>query len=266
MEVRPIPIDLIRVGAHEQRFDYADQAQEDLVASIRANGIMVPLIVQPLEDEFILIDGHRRRQAALQIGLPELPCFIQTSDTAVASRTAFVANFLRKDPTPIELAAAVAKASEMGEDAEREIARALHRSVDWVRRQIAMLQWPEDVLAAIHAGTLSVAAASNLALIPDDNYRAFLLDHATSNGATARTTAAWLQEFQANRPPQVAVTAEPIPGQPAPQPIIPTSPCLCCGIPHRTDELSHVPLCAACITQVRRLGMTPQAQPLRTIP
>ena len=263
MEVKDLPLTLLDAGEHEQRFTYEDEEQAELTASIRKEGILIPLLVRPTGERYLVIDGHRRRVAATALGLPTVPCQLQPGDSATARRAALIGNFLRKDPTPIELAVAIAKAVEQGLQSEQEIAHALGRSVDWVKRQVALLQWPDDVLQAIHRGQLSIAAASNLAEVDDDQYRAFLLEHAIHGGATARTTAAWLQQYEASRPMQVAVTAPPLDGRPAPAAQIPTTPCLCCGVPHRTDELSHVPLCAACITAVRQLGVTLSPPPRR---
>ena len=257
MTIKDLPLTLLDKGEHEQRFAYDDEEQAELTRSIRLEGILQPLIVRPRGDRYLLVDGHRRYQAAQALGLPTLPCEIHGGDQASARRIALITNILRKNPTPIELAVAITKAVEQGLQSEQEIAHALGRSVDWVKRQVALLQWPDDVLQAIHHGQLSLAAASNLAQVDDDQYRAFLLEHAVTGGATARTTAAWLAQYQASQPMTQAVTAPPLDGRSAPPAQVPTAPCLCCGQVKRTDELSHVPLCPGCITRVRRLGQTP---------
>jgi ParB family chromosome partitioning protein len=252
VEIREIPVGLLDVGEHEQRFDYADDQMDELVASIRAGGIEEPLIVRPVGDRFVVINGHRRREAALRIGLATVPCQVKSVDISLARRTAFVTNLFRKDPTPVELAVAIGKAVGDGEASVDELAKGLGRSVEWVKRQLALLEWPEDVLQVVHAGQLSVAAAANLARVTDAETRRFYVENAVLNGATARTTAAWLQAFEAAVPPQVAVETPAVAGPPAAPPLMPQAPCLCCGEVRRTDELSHVPLCAPCIQRVRR--------------
>jgi ParB family chromosome partitioning protein len=227
---------------------------DDLVASVRRDGILVPLIVRPCGERFVVVEGHRRREAAIRAGLVRVPCQIQEGDVTLSRRIAFVCNLFRKDPTPVELGVAIARAVADGAASEEELAKGLNRSVEWVKRQVAMMQWPEEVLQAIHAAKISVAAAANLAAVGDDVYRNFLLDHAVLNGATARTTAAWLQQWEAGQPAPVAITAPPLEGDRPAGPMVPQAPCLCCGGVHRTDELSHVPLCAPCIQRVRHLG------------
>ena len=175
----------------------------------------------------------------------------------IRDRIGALRNVLRLEPANATAKSLLDQAEKkLASEKEEEIARTLHRSLDWVRRQLAMLDWPDDVLAAIHTGRLSIAAASNLAPVTDDTYRAFLLDHAVNNGATARTTAAWLQQWLASRPPAEAVAAAPLPAPDTPRPPAPQTPCFGCGRVHRTDELSHLPLCVPCINRLNALRVT----------
>jgi ParB/RepB/Spo0J family partition protein len=253
-EVQDVPIAQIDVGAYTQRFALEAEGIDRLAASIRRLGVLVPLIVRPLGDRYQLVAGHRRLAAARKVALERVPCLIQDSAEAVSRESAFAENLFREDPTPVETAVAIAKAVAGGEADEKAVAEGMNRSVDWVRRQLAMLEWPEDVLQAIHGGKLSVAAASNLACIEEPQNRAFLLDNAVENGATARTTAAWLQAWRAAIPVTQALVAPVEAGRVGPVALGPQAPCLCCGVVHRTDELSHVPLCPPCIRRVRALG------------
>jgi len=254
MDIREIDVALLDVGEHEQRFDYDGDEMDDLVASLRKDGVLVPLIVRNNADRYIVIEGHRRREAAIRASLHTVPCQILSPDPSLCRRVAFVANLFRKDPTPIELGVAIARAVSDGEASVEEMAKGLNRSTDWVRRQVAMMSWPEDVLQAIHAGRISVAAAANLAAVTDDAYRSSLVGYACENGATARTTAAWLQQWEAGQPSAQALLAPPIDGEHHPPPLMPQAPCLSCGVLRRTDELSHVPLCAPCIQRVMHLS------------
>jgi len=255
LQTQEIPLNLIDETDYHQRFSLDEESLAGLRGSIAKLGLLVPLIVRPHGERYDLVAGRRRRQCLLDLGRETAPCIVRTGSVDDARRSAIADNLMRSEPTPIETAVAIAKALESGESQVAEIAGAMHRTPDWVRQQVAMLDWPDDVLQVLHAGQLSVAAASNLAEIDNDPYRAFLLENATANGATARTTAAWLQAYRASLPAPEALQAQPAPpGSPAPA-LIPQAPCLCCGVTHRVDELSHVSLCARCIPAVRRLGL-----------
>ncbi|MBA7611091.1 Nucleoid occlusion protein [subsurface metagenome] len=255
-EVKNIPVEKINVGNHALRLAAEDEGIDDLAASIHRIGIIVPLVVCPEGDSFILVAGHRRLAAAKQLGLSEVPCCVREAKGADGVEVSFAENLFRLDLSPVELAAGIKDVLDKETMDMVTLAKVLHRSAHWVNAQLQLLSWPADILGAIHAGWLSVSAASNLALITDETYRDFLLRNAHDSGATARTTAAWLQAFQSMQPPEVAVQAAPVDGQVRTTPMVPQAPCLSCGEVHRTDELSHVPLCAPCIRAIRDAALS----------
>jgi len=254
IQVRDIPVDQILLGNFQQRFDLLPESLDDLCASIRRLGILVPLLVRATGDGLALVAGHRRLAAAKRVGLATVPCVLREDTELQSMEASYAENLIRLNPTPVELAVSIKQAVSSGEIQVTDIADALGRSPDWVRRQLAILEWPEDVLQQIHAGHISVSAGANLALVRDDAYRAFLLECAVNNGATARTTAAWLQAWEASMPMAQAIEQPPVDGEQRARPMIPQAPCLCCSNVFRSDELSHVPLCASCILRVRHLS------------
>lgn len=250
-EIVQVPIEKIEVGDHMLRAGGEDEGIMELAASMGRVGILVPLLVVRKGDDLHLIAGHRRLQAARRVGITQVPVIIRDDEPNTAKEISFAENIFRQDLTPIEIACGLKDVIDQGIMEFDELARVMHRSEHWVSRQIAMLSWPDDVLEVIQNGTLSVSAASNIALVDEDNYRQFLLRNATEQGATARTTAAWLQAYRASKPPEIAITAEPVAAGSPSTPAVPQAPCLCCGDVFRTDELAHVPVCAPCIKVIR---------------
>jgi ParB-like chromosome segregation protein Spo0J len=108
---------------------------------------------------------------------------------------ALAENLFRKDLSPVEMAVAVVALIKEGGMNREQVASICHRSCAWVREQEEIVNWPADVQKAIHDGWLSVSAASNIVLVPDDAHRRFLLGQAKEKGAGARTTAAWLHAY-----------------------------------------------------------------------
>jgi ParB family chromosome partitioning protein len=251
--IREIALNLIDETDYHQRFALDEDLLAELAGSIAKLGLLVPLIVRPAGDRYRLIAGRRRKAALLRLGRETAPCVILETSEDIARQSAIADNLLREEPTPMETAVAIARAVDSGEAALHEIAAAMHRSDDWVRRQLALLDWPEDVQHVIHEGKLSVTAAANLAMVEEPQYRAYLLENAVANGATARTTAAWLQAWRAAIPYEKAMEQPPLPATATAQPMVPQAPCIVCGAIFRTDELSHVPVCARDIQRLRRL-------------
>jgi len=249
-----IEIEKIKAAEYDRRAKYDDADMDLLVASIRRVGIIEPLVVSRTDDAFTLVAGHRRLEAAKRVGLKSVPAVVSEGDDAQQTEIGFAENLFRKDLSPVELASAISDVISNGVMTAKEVGVALHRSEYWVQEQIAMLAWPADVLDAVHDGDISVSAAANLAEVSSDSYRAFLLRNAVENGATARTTAAWLQAYRASQPPEEAILAEPVAGRAPAQPLIPQSPCFACGQVFRQDAISHLPLCGGCITTILNIS------------
>lgn len=255
-EIIEIPIGKIEVGKHEQRIEKEDEGIAELAASIRKVGVLVPLIVKCCDDKYLLIAGHRRLQAAKMAGIGNVPVVCRACSPAEEIEVSFAENFFRKDLSPVELACAMKDCYTRAMMTVKELAAGFHRSEHWVQRMMAVADWPNDVLKALHNEGMSVSAASNLALVSDSSYRAFLVRNAVEQGATARTTASWLQAWRAMQPQEEAITAEPVAGSHPPVPMIPQAPCICCSQIFPVNEMSHVPACGACVQIIRQVGLS----------
>lgn len=244
----------IKVGENALRRVGNDESLADLVASIRRVGVLVPVVVAAEDEGYVLVFGHRRVRAAEIAGLDMVPVVVRECEQAERTEVAFAENLFRQDMSPVETGAAmkdVLQAERMSVD---ELAGAVHRSVDWVRKMVAMCDWPTDVLLGVHEGWLSAAAGSNLALVTEDEYRAFLVRTARENGATARITAAWLQAWRSMQPVDVAIAAPPVDGVVPIAPLVPQLPCIVCEQVMRMDAMSHVPVCPGCVGVLREVG------------
>ena len=266
-ELGQIPIDQIKVGEHAQRIDPEDPDTVELAASIKRVGIINPLVVVRDGDDLRLVAGHRRLVAAGLAGREFVPCFVRTPDKNVEAEISFAENFFRKDLSPVELAAAINDVLLKEIMTAEELAAGFHRSAHWIMKMRAICNWPGDVQEAIHSGGLSVSAAHNLACVTDNDYRAFLVRNAVEGGATARTTAAWLQAWQAYQPPEQAIQAEPVAAGMPQVPLVPQAPCICCGQIFPVNQMSHVPMDGGCIQIIRQVGMSlPQVTEDRQTP
>ena len=246
-----IEMEKIKAGENLGRLDFDDDEVEDLAVSIGRIGLINPIIVRKKDDDFVIIAGHRRYVAAEKAGLEKIPCYVHEGKETDATEITIAENLFRTDLTPVETACMVNDIINNEIMSLEQIAAAMHRSRRWVASQVDLLAWPNDVLEIVHQGKLSVSAASNLALIEDQNYREFLTRNAVDSGATARTTAAWLQAWRSMAPPEAAIQAEPLPGGSAVMPAVPQAPCLCCGDIKRTDALATVLMCPQCIGVIR---------------
>ena len=113
----------------------------------------------PSQDRFQIIAGERRYQAAVQLGLPEVPVVIRDVDDAEVVEIALVENLQRKDLTPFEEAEALGQLTEQASLTHEELARRLGKSRTAITESLALNQMPEEVrnlcrLADIHSKSL----------------------------------------------------------------------------------------------------------------
>lgn len=249
-----IAAEKLESGKYDIRADVNDDGIAALAASIGRVGVLVPLLVSSEGDKFIVVAGHRRLCAARMAGLSELPCIAVPAEDDRNKELSLAENIFRKNLSPMEEAAAIKDWLDIGRSGIPFIAEAMKRTPDWVKSRLDLLDWPDELQAAIHQGIISVSSARNLAQITDDAYRGSLVIMAIENGATARTTAAWFQAWQAARPLAEAATVEPVPGRPVTAPVVPFSPCTCCETQIQSDKMPFMPICMDCLGDVKELG------------
>ena len=245
-QVKMLRMDEISEGPYHVRAEEKDEAIAELAASISRVGILNPLRVCAEGDGYLLIAGHRRLSAAKIAGLGQVPCIVSQARGAQAREVSIAENFFRKDLSPIEQASAINDCVNDGVMDIEQIAAAMNRQPAWIEDQLSLLEWPDDVISALHMGVISVSAARNLALIADDTYRLTLLNMALENGATARTTAAWLQAWRAAKPASEAAAAGPVsPGSASPT-VASYLICVGCQNEFLPGQIPFVPLCSNC--------------------
>lgn len=251
MEVKTIKIEEIETGINDLRAEYDDESMNDLIVSVKRLGLINPITVRKDNEKYIVVAGHRRTYACRKAGLKEIPVVITDKDDRDIKEIAFAENLFRSDLTPLELAYGMAELIQKDTMSIEQIARSFGKSISWVKMQLSILTWPEDVQATVHQGLLNFSTAQNLAFVEDNQYRDFLIRNAIENGATARTTAAWLQAWKANLTPEEAVETEPQKVDNSTPPVLPVAPCIGCGTINRSDGMCMVLLCTNCVNSIR---------------
>jgi len=140
---RLIPIDQIDPNPDQPRQVMGDLSE--LIASITEKGILEPLVVRQRGERFQIIAGERRYQAAVQVGLRELPAVIRDVDEHEMLELALIENLQRKDLTPFEEAEALQGLAERCGYTHEDLARRLGKSRTSVTESLALAAMPEDV-------------------------------------------------------------------------------------------------------------------------
>ena len=140
---RLIPIDQIDPNPDQPRQVMGDLSE--LMASIAEKGILEPLVVRQRGERFQIIAGERRYQAAIQVGLRELPVVIREVDESEMLELALIENLQRKDLTPFEEAEALQGLADRCGYTHEDLARRLGKSRTSVTESLSLTQMPEEI-------------------------------------------------------------------------------------------------------------------------
>jgi ParB family chromosome partitioning protein len=140
---RMIPIDQIDPNPNQPRQVMGDLSE--LIASISEKGIIEPLVVRQRAGRFQIIAGERRYQAAVQVGLRELPAVIRDADETEMLELALIENLQRKDLTAFEESEALHGLAESCGYTHEDLARRLGKSRTSVTESLALNAMPEEV-------------------------------------------------------------------------------------------------------------------------
>lgn len=162
-----LSVDLIRPGKYQPRSHMNEVALDELAASIRAQGIIQPVVVREVGlGEYELIAGERRWRAARKAGLTEVPAVVKTVADEAALAMALIENIQRQELDPIEEAQGLKRLiSEFGLTHETA-ADAVGRSRSAVSNLLRLLALPEPVQHMLHQGLLEMGHARALLALP----------------------------------------------------------------------------------------------------
>jgi ParB family chromosome partitioning protein len=171
-ELRQIPVELIEPSPHQPRQTFDEDTLLGLADSIRARGVLQPVLVRPLPGgRYELIAGERRWRAARLAELDALPAIVRRHDDSASLEVALIENMAREDLNPVEEArACAALVEELGLKRE-EVGLRVGRSRVAVSNLIRLLDLPEEALELIERGELTEGHGRALLLAEDHSDR-----------------------------------------------------------------------------------------------
>ena len=160
---REIPVELVARSPLQPRRRIDPEALDELTRSVRAHGVLQPLLVRPAgPDRYELVAGERRWRAAQAAGLATVPAVVREVPDGVALSLAIIENIQREDLSPLEEAQGVARLVEEFGMTHREVAEAIGRSRPAVSNLLRLLELAPDVRARLEAGELEMGHARAL--------------------------------------------------------------------------------------------------------
>ena len=195
--LRQVPVELLQRGAYQPRQDLHPESLEDLARSIKAQGLVQPIVVRPLptttaagETRYEIIAGERRWRAAQMAGLATIPAVVrQIPDSAVIAQ-ALIENIQRENLNPLEEAQAVQRLIGEFQLTHQDAADAIGRSRAAVSNLLRLLDLGEQARALLRSGALEMGHARALLALTDARMQGEVASLVAKKGLSVRETEA----------------------------------------------------------------------------
>jgi ParB family chromosome partitioning protein len=189
---RPIELDLDLLTPNpRQPRTHIDEARlEELAQSIRANGVIQPILVRKVGDRHEIVAGERRWRAAQRAGLLKVPVTIRDIPDEKLLEVALVENIQREDLNPIEEALAYRRLVDELHLSQEAVALAVGKDRATVANVMRLLRLPAEVKNDVGAGALSMGQARALLSLPDEAAQRRVARDVVARGCSVRETEA----------------------------------------------------------------------------
>ncbi len=161
--LRHVPVEFLHANPNNPRKHFADDDLEELAKSIRAKGLLQPLVVRPRGGgDFEIVAGERRWRAAQRAGVHEVPVLIRDLSDGEALEIALIENIQRSDLNPLEEARAYGMLLNQFSYTQQQLAESIGKSRSHIANTLRLLTLPESVRQMIEDGKLTAGHARTL--------------------------------------------------------------------------------------------------------
>ena len=195
--LREISIDLISPNPYQARTVWNEQELAELTESIRANGIIQPIIVRPAGTGYQLIAGERRFRAAKLASLATIPAMIRQASDEQLHEWALVENIHRVDLNPIERAKAYRDYVNTFSLTQAEAAERLGEGRSVVANYLRLLDLPQEIKQMLAESSLSMGHARAILALPTDELRRKLANRAMAGRLSVREVERLVRKYLA---------------------------------------------------------------------
>ncbi|MDH3451398.1 MAG: ParB/RepB/Spo0J family partition protein [Gammaproteobacteria bacterium] len=182
-----IAVDQIRRGKFQPRRSFPEATLRELADSLRAQGMVQPVVVRPVDDGYELVAGERRWRAAQLAGLHEIPAVVRDLDDRASAAVGLIENIQREELNALEEAEALARLTGEFELTHQEVAEAVGRSRAAVSNLLRLLDLHDEVKRLLVAGELEMGHARALLGAPRER-QPTLAGKVVSAGLNVRQT------------------------------------------------------------------------------
>lgn len=183
-----VSVEDIHPNPNQPRTHFNETELEELSESIRAHGVLQPLLVRKVDNGYEIIAGERRYQASKIAGLDKVPVVVKEADDQETLQLALIENLQRSDLNPIEEAKGyrqLIKASGMTQEA---LSKAVSKSRSTITNSLRLLDLPQRVQDLLFEGKLTAGHARAILAVPYEESRIKLAEKVVAEGLSVRAT------------------------------------------------------------------------------
>jgi ParB family chromosome partitioning protein len=202
-ELTKLPLDVLQRGRYQPRIDMRAETLAELADSIKAQGVVQPIVVRPLEStngesqRYEIIAGERRWRAAQMAGLEEIPAVVRHIPDEAAIAVALIENIQREDLNPLEEARALARLVSEFELTHQQVADAIGRSRAAVTNLLRLLELTPEVCELLEKRSLEMGHGRALLTLTQRRQQSEVATLVAKKGLSVRETEALVRKLQA---------------------------------------------------------------------
>jgi ParB family transcriptional regulator, chromosome partitioning protein len=190
LRLAELPVDRIRPNRQQPRTEFDAEAMDELVHSIRENGVLQPIVVRPLPDaapgEFELVMGERRLRASKLAGRRTIPAVVKETADDQMLHEALLENLHRSQLNPLEEASAYQQLMADFGITHEQLGERLGRSRPMITNTVRLLKLPEQIQRKVAAGVLTAGHARAVLSVVDPELMDRLVDQIVTQELTVR--------------------------------------------------------------------------------
>lgn len=197
--LKHLAIDSIQPGKYQPRMDMRPEALEELAQSIKAQGVMQPIVVRAItSSKYEIIAGERRWRASQIAGLTTIPVIVKTVPDEAAIAMALIENIQRENLNPLEEAVALKRLQDEFQLTQQEVADAVGKSRAAVANLLRLIGLQQEVRTFLEHGDLEMGHARALLGLPAE-HQVSVARSVIAKGLSVRQTEALVRRLQADK-------------------------------------------------------------------
>ena len=204
-----IPVEFLQRGRFQPRRDMDQGALEELAGSIKAQGVMQPIVIRPISgSQYEIIAGERRWRASQLAGLDKVPCVIHDVPDEAAIAMSLIENIQREDLNPIEEATALMRLQDEFELTHQQVAEAVGKSRTTVTNLLRLTTLSAEAKKMLEHGDLEMGHARAI-LTLDPLKQTEAARTITAKGLSVRQAEALVRQMQIEKQPEKVTRINP---------------------------------------------------------